>query len=263
MRNLTGRVALVSGAGPNIGKTIAMTLAKAGASVICNDKVPEQAKAAAQAIIDAGLPAIGIAADIMKPEDVDRMVEEGTKRFGVIDILVNNAGVTIPKNLLTMSLAEWQLVTGVALQGTFLVCKAVVSRMIAAGKRGVIVNIASTSGHRGRKNAIAYTTAKGGVLNFTRALAIELAPHGIRVCSVSPTKTGDALAGDAAQARNFDEIPLGRLGRPEDQANAVLFLVSDEASFITGEDIRVDGGSLATWGTRSHADQPARNKAAS
>ncbi len=261
MRDLTGRVALVTGAGPNIGKTIAMTLAKAGASVICNDKVAAHAEAAARAISNVGLKAIPIACDIMNPDDVERMVEAGTGQLGTIDILVNNAGVTIPKSLLNMSLAEWQLVTGVALQGTFIVSKAVVSRMIAAGKRGVIINIGSTSGHRGRKNAIAYTTAKGGVLNFTRSLAVELAPYGIRVCSVSPTKTGHALAGDAAQSRSFDEIPLGRLGDPQDQANAVLFLVSDDAAFITGEDIRVDGGTLATWGTRSHPDQPAAKAA--
>lgn len=261
MRDLTGRVALVTGAGPNIGKTIAMTLAKAGAAVVCNDKVAARAEAAAHAIAGAGLKAIPIACDITNPDEVERMVAEAAQRLGTIDILVNNAGVTIPKSLLNTSFAEWQLVTGVALQGMFLVSKAVVSRMIAAGSGGVIVNVASTSGHRGRKNAIAYTTAKGGVLNFTRSLAVELAPYGIRVCSVSPTKSGHALAGDAAQSRSFEEIPLGRLGDPQDQANAVLFLVSDEAAFITGEDIRVDGGTLATWGTRSHPDQPAAKPA--
>lgn len=254
MFDLNGRVALVTGAGPNIGKTIARTLAQAGAAVLCNDIRPEQAQATAEAIIAAGLRAAPAPCDISDPDAVANMVEEGTRNFGAIDILVNNAGVSIPKGLLVTSLKEWQLVTRVILQGMFLVTHAVVSRLVEAKKPGSIVNIGSTSGHRGRKNAIAYCTAKGGVLNFTRALAIELAPYGIRVNSVSPTKTGGALAGESAATRSFSEIPLGRLGEPQDHANAVLFLVSAASAFITGEDIRVDGGTLATWGTKSHPD---------
>ena len=254
MYDLKGRVALVTGAGPNIGKTIAMTLAQAGAAVLCNDIRTEQAQAAAKSITEAGLQAAPAPCDIADADAVKRMVEEGSSRFGTIDILVNNAGVTMPKGLLATSLEEWQLVTGVVLQGMFLVTRAVVSGLVEAKKPGAIVNIGSTSGHRGRKNAIAYCTAKGGVLNFTRALAVELARFGIRVNSVSPTKTGGALAGESADERSFDEIPLGRLGDPQDQANAVLFVASNAASFISGEDIRVDGGTLATWATKSHPD---------
>jgi NAD(P)-dependent dehydrogenase (short-subunit alcohol dehydrogenase family) len=121
----------------------------------------------------------------------------------------------------------------------------------------VIVNLGSTTGHRGRAGAIAYAAAKGGILNLTRAMAIELAPHRIRVCSVSPTRTGTPTrSGDPVlDARHSEHgrasgIPLGRLGTPQDQANAVLFMASDDASFVTGADLLVDGGALATWSRR-------------
>jgi NAD(P)-dependent dehydrogenase (short-subunit alcohol dehydrogenase family) len=254
MLELAGRVALVTGAGPNIGRAIAATLAKAGATVLCNDLRPEIAEAAATAVCAEG-KGYPLAFDITDPQQVEKSVEDASRRHGVIDILVNNAGVTVPKSLLTISIEEWRLVTRTIQEGAFLCSRAVAKRLIEAKKPGAIVNIASTTGHRGRKNAIAYATAKGGILNFTRALAIEMAPHQIRVNSVSPTKTGASVGAiEAAGARSFDEIPLGRLGRPQDHANAVLFLVSDLASFITGIDLRVDGGTLATWGTRSQAD---------
>ena len=255
MLDLSGRVALVTGAGPNIGAAIAATLARAGATVLCNDLKANLAEAAAKAASEGGHKAFPLAFDITDPAAVEQAVEAATREHGTIDILVNNAGVTVPKSLLTISIDEWRLVTRVVQEGTFLCSRAVASRLVAAKKPGAIVNIASTSGHRGRKNAIAYCTAKGGILNFTRALAIELAPHKIRVNSVSPTKTGASVGAiESSAARSFDEIPLGRLGHPQDHANAVLFLVSDNASFLTGIDIRVDGGTLATWGTRSQVD---------
>jgi len=255
MSALSGRVALVTGAGPNIGRAIAATLAQAGATVLCNDLKPDIAEASARAASSGGGKAFVLAFDITEPDQVEGAIGEASRRHGTIDILVNNAGVTVPKSLLTISLEEWQEVTRVIQDGAFLCSRAVAKRLIAANKPGAIVNIASTSGHRGRRNAIAYTTAKGGILNFTRALAVELAPHKIRVNSVSPTKTGASVGAiEAVGARSFDEIPLGRLGEPQDHANAVLFLVSNAASFITGIDIRVDGGTLATWGTRSQSD---------
>jgi NAD(P)-dependent dehydrogenase (short-subunit alcohol dehydrogenase family) len=258
MYDLSGRVALVTGAGPNIGRVIAATLARAGATVLCNDLKPDIAEAAAKFAGEGGYKAHALAFDITDPDAVDKAVEAASRAHGTIDILVNNAGVTVPKSILTVSVEEWRLVTRVIQDGAFHCSRAVARRLVAAKKPGAIVNIASTTGHRGRKNAIAYATAKGGILNFTRALAIDLAPHKIRVNSVSPTKTGGSVGAiEAAGARSFDEIPLGRLGEPQDHANAVLFLVSDAASFITGIDLRVDGGTLATWGTRSQADPAA------
>jgi len=256
--DLSGRVALVTGAGPNIGRAIAATLARAGATVWCNDLKPDIAEGAARFASDGNRKAYPLPFDITDPDAVETAVEAATAKSGPIDILVNNAGVTVPRSLLTITVEQWRLVTRTIQEGAFLCSRAVAKRLIEAKKPGAIVNIASTTGHRGRKNAIAYATAKGGILNFTRALAVELAPHKIRVNSVSPTKTGASVGAiESAGARSFDEIPLGRLGEPQDHANAVLFLVSNDASFITGIDLRVDGGTLATWGTRSQADPTA------
>jgi NAD(P)-dependent dehydrogenase (short-subunit alcohol dehydrogenase family) len=260
-RSIKGSVAIVTGAASGMGAATAKLFADQGARVAAIDINAEPLAAVVGEIEAAGREAKGWTLDLSDGPAIARTFAEIGDHFGAIDILVNNAGVSIPKGLLVTSLKEWQLVTGVVLQGMFLVTQAVVSRLVEAKKPGAIVNIGSTSGHRGRKNAIAYCTAKGGVLNFTRALAIELAPFGIRVNSVSPTKTGGALAGESAATRSFSEIPLGRLGQPQDHANAVLFLVSAASAFITGEDIRVDGGTLATWGTKSHPDPVAGERA--
>lgn len=258
---LDGRIALVTGAGPNIGREIALTLAEEGATVICNDINQESAQASAEYVKSKGFKAFPYAADISNEQQVEDMINAVETEVGQINILVNNAALTIPKGLLTIGFDEWQRCIGVILNGMFLTSRAIVRSLVESGNPGSIVNIASTSGHRGRPNAIAYTTAKGGVLNLTRSMAVELAKYGIRVNSVSPTKTGSSVGSlESQKARNFDEVPLGRLGNPRDQANAVLFLVSDEASFITGEDLRVDGGSLATWGTKSHKIREASNK---
>ncbi len=248
MHDLTGRVALVIGAGVNIGQAIAKTLAKAGAAVVCNDLNPDVAKSVADEITNSGGKAMAAVGDTTNEEQIAEILNNAQKTFGVVDTLVNNAAMTINKTALNMSVDEWRRVIDVTLTGPFIVSKLVAERLVAAKKAGVIINIGSTSGHRGRAGAIAYCSSKGGVLNFTRALSVELAPHKIRVCSVSPTKTGNSVGQQiAATTRAFGEIPLGRLGNPQDHANAVLFLVSDEACFITGEDIRVDGGALATW----------------
>jgi NAD(P)-dependent dehydrogenase (short-subunit alcohol dehydrogenase family) len=258
MHRLDGKIALVTGAGPNIGQTIARTLALAGAAVVCNDLRAELADSAAEFVTKAGGRAVAIPADISDPGQVQAMFERASRDLGTVDILVNNAGLSIPRNIVSMTFQEWRKVMGVILDGTFLASQECARRLIEVKKGGAIVNIASTSGHRGRKNAIAYCSAKGGILNMTRAMALDLAPYGIRVNSVSPTKTGQSVGAiESAAARDFSEIPIGRLGDPQDQANAVLFLASDEASFVTGEDIRVDGGTLATWGTRSQPNMAA------
>jgi sorbose reductase len=258
MLDLSGRVALVTGVGPNIGSAIALSLARAGATVLCNHRRAEMAAAAVERIAGSG-KAFPLVFDVTDPDGVERAVEQGWREHGPIDILVNNASITAVRSLLTISVEEWREVTRTLQEGTFLCSRAVARHLVSAHKPGVIVNVAATSGHRGRKNAIAYCMAKGGILNLTRAMATELAPHKIRVNSVSPAKTGASVgAFESAGARSFDEIPLGRLGQPQDPANAVLFLVSDAAEFITGIDLRVDGGALATWGTRSQVDPKAQ-----
>ena len=256
MIDLGGRIALVTGAGPNIGREIAATLARAGATVLCNDLRAEHAEAAAAQVRDAGGAGVPAAFDVTAPDEVQAALDRAAGEYGVVDILVNNAAITIPKGVLATSYEEWRRVIDVNLTGMFLCCQAVAARLAAAKKPGAIVNVASTSGHRGRANALAYCASKGGVLNLTRAMAMDLAPHDIRVNSVTPTKTGVSVGAlESAETRSFDEIPMGRLGEPRDQANAVLFMVSDLAAFVTGEDIRVDGGSIATWGARTKFDR--------
>ena len=261
MIDLSGRVALVTGAGPNIGRAISVTLAKAGAYVFCNDVDRAAADGAAKAVKDAGGRGEALPFDITDPEAVTAAIDGASARQGLINILVNNAAITIPKGLLDVTLAEWRRVLDVNMTGMFLCSQTVAKKLVAAKQPGAIVNIASTSGHRGRTNAVAYCSSKGGVLNMTRAMAVDLAPHKIRVNSVTPTKTGISVGAlETAGIRTVDEIPLGRLGDPQEQANAVLFAVSDLASFMTGEDIRMDGGALATWGARSIVDQRGQQK---
>jgi NAD(P)-dependent dehydrogenase (short-subunit alcohol dehydrogenase family) len=257
MNDLAGRVALVTGAGPNIGRTIAVTLGRAGAFVYCNDASPAAAEAAAKAVREARGQAEPLPFDVADAAAVVEKIGAANSRRGPIDILVNNAAITIPKSVLDVSVAEWRRVIDINLSGMFFCSQAVARDMVKAGKGGAIVNIASTSGHLGRTNAIAYCSSKGGVLNFTRAMAADLVSHGIRVNSVSPTKTGVSVGAlESVGTRTFDEIPMGRLGKPQEQANAVLFLVSDMASFVTGIDLRVDGGTLCTWASKTKFDQP-------
>lgn len=254
---LKGKTALVTGAGPNIGQEICSVLAGEGANVACNDVDPIRAKASAERIAKEGGTALAVPGDITDPVQVQAMVERVVEQFGGIDILVNNAAITVPKGLLQIGLEEWKRNIDIILTGTFLCSRHAAEVMVRQGRGGAIVNIASTSGHRGRANALAYCAAKGGILNMTRAMAMDLVPHRIRVNSMSPTKTGVSVGGlEAEGERNFDEIPWGRLGRPKDQALAVLYLVSDDADFVTGIDLRVDGGALATWGARTKFDRP-------
>jgi NAD(P)-dependent dehydrogenase (short-subunit alcohol dehydrogenase family) len=251
---LDGKVALVTGSAINIGHAIATTLAAAGAAVVCNDIDADGAARVTAEIRAAGGRALAAPGSILDEAAIASALDAAESAFGRVDVLVNNAAITVNQTLLEISLEDWRRVIDTILTGTFLVSRAVAKRLVAAGAPGVIVHLSSTTGHRGRAGAIAYATAKGGILNLTRAMAIELAPHGIRVCSVSPTRSGTptraGLPGEASRPTHPSAggIPLGRIGTPQDQANAVRFIVSDAASFITGEDLRVDGGALATWG---------------
>jgi NAD(P)-dependent dehydrogenase (short-subunit alcohol dehydrogenase family) len=249
--SLEGKVAVVSGVGPNIGAEIARTLAASGASVVCLDLNESYAKAAADAITKAGGKAAAVACDITNPNDVARAVRSAVDTFGGIDILVNDAAITDRKPFLEATLEDWNRVLGVILTGTFLLSQAVARQMVAQGRGGAVVNLISTSGHRGEAIRIAYGVAKAGLLNFTRSLAVQLAPHKIRVNSVTPTQTGTPVGmPDAAPRSDADppkNILVKRWGRPSDQANAVLFLVSPASDFITGVDLPCDGGLLAQF----------------
>lgn len=252
---LEGKAAIVSGTGPNIGQEIAKALASEGASVVCADFSQENADRAAEQIQRLGGKAIAVQVDIRKEDQIQAVINRCVEQFGKVDILVNNAAITINKGTLHVTAEEWQNCIDVNFTGTFNFCKNAAKSMVERGVKGSIVNIASTSGHRGRPNAIAYCSTKGGVLNMTRAMAMDLASEGIRVNSVSPTRTGTPVGVTAtSEVRTAPEIPLGRTGDPRDQALAVLYLASDESSFVTGMDIRVDGGALATWGVQEYRD---------
>lgn len=248
---LDDRVAIVTGTGPNIGGEIARTLAANGAKVVCLDLQRERAEATAAQITEGGGAATAVAADITNPADVQNAVDTAVRTFGGVHILVNNAAITHREGLLDTQLDVWHRVLEVILTGTFLCSQYAAKQMVEQGQGGAIVNFCSTSGHRGGRGAIAYATAKGGVLNLTRSMAAGLAPHGIRVNSVTPTQTGTPVAGGQSREEgpppNPSAILRGRWGRPEDQAQAVLFLVSPNSDFITGEDLRVDGGLLAVF----------------
>lgn len=241
MDELKDRVALVTGAGPSMGQAIAQTLAAKGAAVVCNNLYAEVAQEVAAAVQSSGGRAVAAPGDVTDPEAVASFLKIAESAFGPVDILVCNPTTPGKHGLLETSVEEFRRIIDVVLTGSFLCSKAVAARLVELNKPGAIVLVASTSGHRGRPDALAYCSAKGGTLNMVRAMATDLAPYKIRVNSATPTKTGPKHEG-------WGEIPLGRLGEPHDIAKAIAFLVSDDAAFITGEDLRVDGGALATWG---------------
>ncbi|MFC1915089.1 SDR family NAD(P)-dependent oxidoreductase [Chloroflexota bacterium] len=246
---LEGQVAIVTGSGQGIGEAIALTLAKEGAIVVVNDINFESAKRVSDEIKSQGGQSEPIKVDVTNKQEVNQLVEKTLDSWQKIDILVNNAGITKLKRVLEMTEAEWDSVIDVNLKGQFLCSQAVAKHMIKQD-RGKIVNIASQSAYIGYPGAAAYAASKGGVAQLTKVLAVELGKYNINVNAVAPGLVMTALVEAAAKENpNFvggiDRIPLKRLAKPEDIANAVLFLASSESDYITGQVIIVDGGILA------------------
>lgn len=243
---LDNKVAIITGAGRNIGEAIAKTLAAEGAGVAVVDldkgrgeKVVGEINAVHK---DRALPVV---CDVSSAADVEKMVKTVVQRWGSVDILVNNAAWTDHKNIFDLTEEEWDKVFGITLKSVFFCTKYLARVMVDQKRKGKIINIASTSGHWGRPEATAYTTAKAGILNLTRSLAVQLAPHGIRVNSISPNRIGSPVGEDVDRPDRVVKNLVGRRGVPQDIANAVLFLASDESDFITAIDLPVDGGALA------------------
>ncbi len=242
---LEGQVAVVTGGGRNIGEAIAKLLASEGARIAVVDLDAARGGAVATAIGEAGGEAAAFTADVSKSDDVLSMISAIVERFGRIDILVNNVAVSDNRSVLEITEAEWDRTIAVTLTAPFLMAKYTAFRMVEQGSGCAIVNIGSTSGHRGRAKGVAYSAAKGGVANLTRSLAFQLAPHGIRVNTVSPNKTGSAVGRQDVDPNRTITNLAGRPGVPDDTARAVLFLVSDEASFVIGQNLFADGGVMA------------------
>ncbi|MFP6758070.1 MAG: SDR family oxidoreductase [Alphaproteobacteria bacterium] len=242
---LEGQVAIVTGGGRNIGEAIARLLAEERAKVAVVDLDRGRGDAVAGAIGETGGEAASFVADVSKSDDVQGLIAAIVERFGRIDILINNVAVSDNRSILEITEEEWDRTIAVTLTAPFLMAKYAALRMVEQGSGGKIVNIGSTSGHRGRARAVAYSAAKGGVANLTRSLAYQLAPHGIRVNTVSPNKTGSPVGRQDVDPDRPVTNLAGRPGVPEDTAGAVLFLVSNESSFIIGQDIFADGGVMA------------------
>lgn len=244
---LKDQVAIVTGGGRNIGKAIGKLFAAEGAKVVVADMDQGRGQSVVSELQKSGHQAMLVLCDISKSKDVQEMVKKVVERFGGIDILVNNAAITDRVNILESAEEEFDKVIAVTLKGPYLVSKHVAAQMVKQGRGGKILNLASTSGLIGRRDAIAYSAAKGGVINMTRAMAVQLAPHNIRVNCLTPNRSGSPVGmdDDAAAGRNVKNL-AGRLGTPEDQARAALFLISDDSDFIYGSNLIVDGGVMAT-----------------
>ena len=240
-----GKVAIITGAGRGIGKAIAERLASEGADVVICDVDKEAAERAAEEIRSKySVKAIAISADVANEGDVNSMVEETIKNFGRVDFLINNAGITRDSLLLRMSEEEWDKVIAVDLKSVFLCTRAVIRHMMRQ-KFGRIVNISSVIGLRGNVGQANYASAKAGIIGFTKSAARELAGRNITVNAVAPgyiqTEMTERLPQEVKEEM-LKQVPLGRPGLPEDVAGVVAFLCSEDASYITGEIIRVDGG---------------------
>lgn len=248
---LDGQTAIITGSGGGIGRETALTFAREGARIVVADRDIDGAEATKRLIEGEGGAAIALDLDVRKEDSVRSLVERALAAFGTIEILVNNAGIAGRRRpTLEQPLDHWQRVIHVNLDGPFLCCKHVGPHLIERG-RGAIVNIASIAGLGGYPNMASYGPSKAALANFTRQMAAEWGPHGIRVNAIAPGSIAaewmqaDIAAGRIDPSARIANTPLGRLGEPRDIALVALFLASDLARYVTGAVIPVDGGVTA------------------
>ena len=246
--DLTGRIALITGGGSGLGRAMAWGLACHGADVAIVDRDATVAESCASEIFNgSGTRAFAVRADVSCEEDVERATHQVLQDLGPIDILVNNAGHNIRKPLIDYSLAEFDSLHEVHVRGTFLFCRAV-GRSMQAQRRGTIINIASILGHITAQIVAPYDAAKAAIVQLTKVLALELAPHGVRVNSIAPGYIDTPLTRQHAsevRERITQTTPLGRFGQARELIGPVVFLASEASSFFTGSSLIVDGGWTA------------------
>jgi NAD(P)-dependent dehydrogenase (short-subunit alcohol dehydrogenase family) len=246
---MEGRLAIVTGGARGIGREIAVTFARAGADLAIADILPQDLEQVSQEIEGLGRRVLADKVDVSKADEVKAFVPRVAEAFGRIDVLVNNAAYIHYAGFLDFEEAEWDKVMAVSLKGYFLCGQAAAREMVKAG-RGTVINIASIAGEVGVPMGAAYCTAKGGVISLTRLMATELAAHRIRVNAIAPgvvdTENVRRVVGDDGMKIREALVPLGRLGTTVDIAKTALFLASDDAEFISGHIMHVDGGFMAT-----------------
>lgn len=244
---LDGKVAIVTGGASGMGRAIAVEMAKEGARVVTADIDLDGAQAVVGQVTDAGGAAVAVHADVTSKADVDHLVKAATDHYGRIDVLVNNAGVRLVRPLLEHTEDDWDRMMNINLKSQFLCSQAVLPAMLTQGG-GRILNSGSVASLVGRPDRVAYCAAKAGVLGLTRAMAIDLRHRNICVNAILPGSIATALNQDAVNDDDSDwggETLVGRWGEPDEVAHVAVFLASDEASYITGSEIKVEGGWLA------------------
>ncbi|GIO62310.1 SDR family NAD(P)-dependent oxidoreductase [Paenibacillus cineris] len=250
MGRVQGKVAIVTGAAGGMGKADAVLLAQEGAKVVVTDIQEDKIQAVVEEIKQQGGEAIGFRHNVTSEEEWQHIVDETVKAFGTIDVLVNNAGISLAKSLVDTSMQDWDKVMSINLTGSFLGLKYVVPVMQRGGG-GSIINISSIAGLTGSNGAGPYTASKGAVRMLTKAVAVDYGKDNIRCNSIHPgyietPMTEGLFANDQMTVWFRSKTPLPRLGKPENIAAGVLFLASDESSFITGAELAIDGGVSAT-----------------
>ncbi|MCC6176648.1 MAG: SDR family oxidoreductase [Chloroflexi bacterium] len=259
LMSLVGKVAIVTGSNGGIGRGIAERFAAGGAKLVVHGRDRAKLQATAEALRAQGTEVLAVAADLGYKNEVDRLFDETIRRYGNVDVLVNNAAWAGPTaHFLEMDEDHWDTVLRTNLKSVYLCCHRAARGMAEQKRPGSIVNISSFAAVRSHRQMAAYDASKGGMEALTRAIAIDLAPFDIRVNVVGPGAIHTGVRDDSTEdlrERRAAPIPLGRVGYPEDIGNAVAFLASDEASYITGQCLYVDGGMLAQLRSRN-IDKP-------